>query len=654
MALVHIEFLEAAKRKFRQNVRESQSKAPETAWCLAEYRTEYEISKQQPQLTNVASTPRANGMEPLGPRPQENAENVTNHLPKKQAASSKSLQDWQHQLMLLEQQNKKRLMPQCQEPNRSQEQFGKSPASISNATPFGYAQSAWASTTSSINPAPSTGHRLQDYTMQLALLEEQNKKRRMIEARTSSAEQSEAQHKQERTSPPNINTRPLPELQPVSVPSSLSLEHRRLAAYQMQLMLLEQQNKKLLMLQRVDDELSKHVQEEEVTGFFRCQVPIDDCNKLFKGREFWKKHVEVRHEEWYAKLVDKVGCDGMPRNMKGDSASTPKAPEEQQSTDSTKATLLSDEGEYRVHTAPTEGLPVNRATRSTSVRDCIGMFEARAKTIPNKKSTTLPIRSARSMTAMNRNIEGAKELSSCPESQHRPSSPYPANVSDNDSLNAEPASPAQGSDRVELPGTYAQSHTQAATPPVVQYSNGVLWTAFLFSKGPARIKMEYTIRLDVDSIDPTSTDPLFKGTHTFSTPTAPQSSDQADRRYLEWALAHLNPCLRVDKDLLGAAVDHYKQLLASGELGTASRTPLVQTPPFVYGSAMRQPPNLYQALDAGRDEHRRYMSGQQHCLQDYETQCRLLRQHCQERSVGPDMWSQSGRGSSVKREDNDL
>lgn len=38
------------------------------------------------------------------------------------------------------------------------------------------------------------------------------------------------------------------------------------------------------------------VKQEDVSKF-RCKVP--DCAKLFKGVEFWRKHVEKRHPEWF-------------------------------------------------------------------------------------------------------------------------------------------------------------------------------------------------------------------------------------------------------------------------------------------------------------------------------------------------------------------
>lgn len=53
----------------------------------------------------------------------------------------------------------------------------------------------------------------------------------------------------------------------------------------------------------LDEELRKHFKQEDEAKF-RCRVP--DCTKLFKGENFWRKHVEKRHDEWYAKLRKEV------------------------------------------------------------------------------------------------------------------------------------------------------------------------------------------------------------------------------------------------------------------------------------------------------------------------------------------------------------
>jgi hypothetical protein len=43
---------------------------------------------------------------------------------------------------------------------------------------------------------------------------------------------------------------------------------------------------------------------QEDTNKFRCKIP--DCTKLFKGVEFWRKHVEKRHAEWLARVRAEV------------------------------------------------------------------------------------------------------------------------------------------------------------------------------------------------------------------------------------------------------------------------------------------------------------------------------------------------------------
>nr|OQO31188.1 hypothetical protein B0A51_01567 [Rachicladosporium sp. CCFEE 5018] len=53
----------------------------------------------------------------------------------------------------------------------------------------------------------------------------------------------------------------------------------------------------------VDDELKKWVKLED-SNRIRCKVP--ECTKLFKGMEFWRKHVEKRHEEFYDRVIKDV------------------------------------------------------------------------------------------------------------------------------------------------------------------------------------------------------------------------------------------------------------------------------------------------------------------------------------------------------------
>ena len=53
----------------------------------------------------------------------------------------------------------------------------------------------------------------------------------------------------------------------------------------------------------MDEELKKYIKQEDESKF-RCRVP--ECTKLFKGENFWRKHVEKRHEEWYNALRREV------------------------------------------------------------------------------------------------------------------------------------------------------------------------------------------------------------------------------------------------------------------------------------------------------------------------------------------------------------
>lgn len=105
-----------------------------------------------------------------------------------------------------------------------------------------------------------------------------------------------------------------------------------------------------------------------------------------------------------------------------------------------------------------------------------------------------------------------------------------------------------------------------ATVPRVerQESNGVQWIAFEYSRD--RIKMEYTIRCDVESVNVDNLSQEFK-TKNCVYPRACCSKDQyrGNRLVYEtecnaggWALAELNPALRGKRGLIQRAVDSWR------------------------------------------------------------------------------------------------
>ena len=105
----------------------------------------------------------------------------------------------------------------------------------------------------------------------------------------------------------------------------------------------------------------------------------------------------------------------------------------------------------------------------------------------------------------------------------------------------------------------------ATTPLVVrQDNNGVQWIAFEYSRD--RVKMEYTIRCDVESVNVDSLSQDFKQENCVY-PRACCAKDQyrGNRLVYEtecntvgWALADLNPCLRGKRGLIQRAVDSWR------------------------------------------------------------------------------------------------
>ncbi|MCJ1383924.1 hypothetical protein MMC17_007038 [Xylographa soralifera] len=105
----------------------------------------------------------------------------------------------------------------------------------------------------------------------------------------------------------------------------------------------------------------------------------------------------------------------------------------------------------------------------------------------------------------------------------------------------------------------------ATTPLVVrQDNNGVQWIAFEYSRD--RVKMEYTIRCDVESVNVESLSTDFK-TENCVYPRACCNKDQyrgnrltyeTECNTVGWALADLNPCLRGKRGLIQRAVDSWR------------------------------------------------------------------------------------------------
>ncbi|KAJ5555788.1 hypothetical protein N7535_008220 [Penicillium sp. DV-2018c] len=71
------------------------------------------------------------------------------------------------------------------------------------------------------------------------------------------------------------------------------------------LQILEPENADLAKLggklveEALEDELRKYMKREDDSKY-RCKAP--QCTKLFKAEEFWRKHVEKRHTEWFENI----------------------------------------------------------------------------------------------------------------------------------------------------------------------------------------------------------------------------------------------------------------------------------------------------------------------------------------------------------------
>jgi uncharacterized C2H2 Zn-finger protein len=81
------------------------------------------------------------------------------------------------------------------------------------------------------------------------------------------------------------------------------------------LQILEPENADLAKLggkpveEALEDELLKYMKQEDDSKF-RCKAP--GCTKLFKAQEFWRKHIEKRHTEWFEGIKNDVSIHSMP------------------------------------------------------------------------------------------------------------------------------------------------------------------------------------------------------------------------------------------------------------------------------------------------------------------------------------------------------
>jgi len=144
-----------------------------------------------------------------------------------------------------------------------------------------------------------------------------------------------------------------------------------------------------------------------------------------------------------------------------------------------------------------------------------------------------------------------------PQQQHQHQHPAPAPP--NAGLQPSPQSgPAANSNAAPGP-------IPATTPLVVrQDGNGVQWIAFEYSRD--RVKMEYTIRCDVESVDTNNLTQEFKSENcVYPRACVPKEQYKGNRLGYEtdcnqvgWALAELNPCLRGKRGLIQRAVDSWR------------------------------------------------------------------------------------------------
>ena len=304
-------------------------------------------------------------------------------------------------------------------------------------------------------------NRIQDYNMQLMLLEQQNRKRLML-ARGDQQKLAVAGARNAQESEQTIEMGSVPGVQVNS--GNQSAPHKNaLADYQMQLMLLEQQRKKALMLARSSQ------QKPAAGGAPNTQ----ECKQM-------------------TEMGSAVGLQMDAREKRGKS-DTPKVV----LTDyQMQLMLLEQQGKKRCMTAKLESEQQNTAVRAA----------------PNAEESE----------QMNIHDKG--------------------NVSVTNEVD-----PAQ-------PGVLVAR----------QDDNGMKWISFEYSRDG--IKMEYTIRCDADSVNLGDLSPEFRTENCVYPGACVPSKEYNGKRLLYetecntqgWALARLNPCLQNKRGLIRRAVDSWR------------------------------------------------------------------------------------------------
>ena len=142
----------------------------------------------------------------------------------------------------------------------------------------------------------------------------------------------------------------------------------------------------------------------------------------------------------------------------------------------------------------------------------------------------------------------------------------PVNTAQNPSSTpTQNGSNTQGNQQSNTSNSAAPGPIPATTPLVVrQDNNGVQWIAFEYSRD--RVKMEYTIRCDVESVNTDNLSPEFKGENcVYPRACGGKENYKGNRLQYEnecntvgWALAELNPCLRIKRGLIQRAVDSWR------------------------------------------------------------------------------------------------
>jgi hypothetical protein len=319
----------------------------------------------------------------------------------------------------------------------------------------------------------------------------------------------------------------------MTMPASADLLRRQNAAlqdYSMQLMLLEQQNRKRLMLARADQQKlavahgrSAQEGEQAIKTGSVSDVQVHSGDRSAPHKNDLAADYQT-HFTWLEQQRGKAQLLARSSQQQPAASDAPNTQECKQIMD------MDERGQSDDHTAALTDYQMQLTLLEQQVKK---RFRERK---PDSEQQNVAV-------SATPNAEQSKQITE---------------------MGVAPGAPKDTHNKGNVSVTNDVDPAQPGVSVVRQDANGVKWIAFEHSR--EGVKMEYTIRCDTDSVNLDDLSPEFR-TDNCAYPGAcgPIEEYKGKRLIYEmecnklgWALAHLNPCLRGKHGLIKRAVDSWR------------------------------------------------------------------------------------------------